>query len=79
MIVAFAIYLAAGALLGALVCKAIQFRLTVDVIAGLGACAGAWAADKFLSGDAWPLIGIPAGWAAVVVIFRLFHVKEYRP
>ncbi len=65
-----------GALLAALICKAVRLRLWIDILAGVGGGCGSWAALALAGRSAWPIFWIATGFAAVVVFLRLKHFEE---
>jgi hypothetical protein len=60
----------AGSLTAALVCKGIHLKLWLDLLAGLGAVAGIWAAAMLAGSNGWPLAGFLGGYAGVVIYLR---------
>lgn len=61
----------AGGLAAALVCKGIRLALWLDLLAGLGAIVGIWAAAILAGSDGWPLAGFVAGFGGVVGYLRV--------
>ena len=68
--IALALAFLSGALLAALVCKGIRLKLWLDIVAGFGAVCGTWASAMLAGSEAWPLGGVAAGFATVVVWLR---------
>ena len=65
----------AGALTAALVCKGIHLKLWLDLLAGVGAVAGIWAAAMLAGSNPWPLAGFLGGYGAVVGYLRMRPVR----
>lgn len=70
MILALILALLSGALCAVLVCKAIQLKLWLDVVAAAGGGLAMLAAARLAGAEAWPLFGWPAGFAAVVAYLK---------
>lgn len=71
MMLALILAVLSGALCAVLVCKAIQLKLWLDAVAGLGGALAMLAAARLAGAEQWPLWGWPVGFAAVVAWLKL--------